>query len=219
MVNKERRTSMGRKKIEIKRIDHQDYRQVTFSKRRTGLFKKASELCILCGADVAAIVFSPAGKVFSFGHPCVDSVIDRYLARNSSPDVSTYPLVTTSHRGAGIHHDQANQQYMDVLRQLEAEKKRGEALEQLRKGGQGRFWWDAPINDLGLHELEMFKASMEELRKKVIRKAEYLRLEASSPSSFFNENSVGVGDPFVSQTTEANPSTVPYGFDLGYGHI
>ncbi|KAF8410282.1 hypothetical protein HHK36_002807 [Tetracentron sinense] len=170
MVNKEKRTSMGRKKIEIKRIDHQDYRQVTFSKRRTGLFKKASELCILCGADVAAIVFSPAGKVFSFGHPCVDSVIDRYLARNSPPDVGTYPFVTT-HRDAGIREAD---QYMEVLRQLEAEKKRGEALEQLRKGGQGRFWWDAPIDDLGLHELEKFKASMEELRKKVIVKTEYI---------------------------------------------
>ncbi|RHN80355.1 putative transcription factor MADS-type1 family [Medicago truncatula] len=54
--------------------------QVTFSKHCNGLFKKASELCTLCGAYIALIVFSPSEKVFSFGHPNVDTVIDRYLS-------------------------------------------------------------------------------------------------------------------------------------------
>ncbi|AES62808.1 MADS-box transcription factor family protein, putative [Medicago truncatula] len=47
--------------------------QVTFSKRRSGLFKKVSEFCTLCGVDVALVVFSPSEKVFSFGHPNVDT--------------------------------------------------------------------------------------------------------------------------------------------------
>nr|GEV95430.1 agamous-like MADS-box protein AGL62 [Tanacetum cinerariifolium] len=34
-------------------------RQVTFSKRRKGLFKKASELCVLTGAKMAILVQSP----------------------------------------------------------------------------------------------------------------------------------------------------------------
>ncbi|KHN09540.1 Agamous-like MADS-box protein AGL15, partial [Glycine soja] len=55
---------MGRGKIEIKRIDNASSRQVTFSKRRTGLFKKAQELSILCEAEVAVIVFSNTGKLF-----------------------------------------------------------------------------------------------------------------------------------------------------------
>lgn len=45
MVKK--KSSMGRQKIEIKKIENEEARQVTFSKRRTGLFKKASELSIL----------------------------------------------------------------------------------------------------------------------------------------------------------------------------
>jgi len=54
--------------------------QVTFSKRRSGLFKKVNEFCTLCGVDVALVVFSPSEKVFSFGHPNVDTIIDRYLS-------------------------------------------------------------------------------------------------------------------------------------------
>ncbi|KAB1221360.1 Agamous-like MADS-box protein AGL61 [Morella rubra] len=71
---------MGRRKIEMKMVKDNNCRQVTFSKRRTGLFKKANELATLCGADVAIVVFSPGGKPFSFGHPSVGSVSDRFLS-------------------------------------------------------------------------------------------------------------------------------------------
>jgi hypothetical protein len=57
---------MGRGKIEIKRIENANSRQVTFSKRRTGLLKKAQELAILCDAEVAVIIFSNTGKLFEF---------------------------------------------------------------------------------------------------------------------------------------------------------
>ncbi|KAK7835589.1 mads-box protein svp [Quercus suber] len=42
---------MAREKIQIKKIDNATARQVTFSKRRRGLFKKAEELSVLCDAD------------------------------------------------------------------------------------------------------------------------------------------------------------------------
>lgn len=57
---------MGRGKIEIKKIENANSRQVTFSKRRAGLLKKAQELAILCDAEVAVIVFSNTGKLFEF---------------------------------------------------------------------------------------------------------------------------------------------------------
>ncbi|KAK7839334.1 agamous-like mads-box protein agl62 [Quercus suber] len=46
----------------------------TFTKRRNGLCSKARELYNLCGAQVAAIVFSPKNKMYTFGEPSVDSV-------------------------------------------------------------------------------------------------------------------------------------------------
>ncbi|KAJ7538646.1 hypothetical protein O6H91_11G058000 [Diphasiastrum complanatum] len=57
---------MGRGKIEIKRIENATSRQVTFSKRRGGLLKKAHELAVLCDAQVALIIFSNTGKLFEY---------------------------------------------------------------------------------------------------------------------------------------------------------
>lgn len=57
---------MARERIKIKKIDNVTARQVTFSKRRKGLFKKAEELAVLCDVDVALIMFSATGKLFQF---------------------------------------------------------------------------------------------------------------------------------------------------------
>lgn len=55
---------MAREKIKIRKIDNITARQVTFSKRRRGLFKKAEELSVLCDAEVGVIIFSATGKLF-----------------------------------------------------------------------------------------------------------------------------------------------------------
>lgn len=57
---------MGRGKIEIKKIENVSCRQVTFSKRRSGLFKKAHELSVLCDAVVGIIVFSNTSRLYEF---------------------------------------------------------------------------------------------------------------------------------------------------------
>ncbi|KAK2379717.1 agamous MADS-box protein AGL15 [Trifolium repens] len=69
---------MGRGKIEIKRIENANSRQVTFSKRRTGLLKKAQELAILCDAEVAVIIFSNTGKLFEFSSSGMKRTLSRY---------------------------------------------------------------------------------------------------------------------------------------------
>ncbi|XP_010254616.1 PREDICTED: MADS-box transcription factor 23 isoform X2 [Nelumbo nucifera] len=69
---------MGRGKIVIRRIDNSTSRQVTFSKRRNGLLKKARELAILCDAEVGLIIFSSTGKLYDFASTSMKSVIERY---------------------------------------------------------------------------------------------------------------------------------------------
>ncbi|CAH2041831.1 unnamed protein product [Thlaspi arvense] len=60
---------MVRGKTQMRRIENATSRQVTFSKRRNGLLKKAFELSVLCDAEVALIIFSPKGKLFEFANP------------------------------------------------------------------------------------------------------------------------------------------------------
>nr|AAR17483.1 AGL15 [Glycine max]AAR17484.1 AGL15 [Glycine max] len=85
---------MGRGKIEIKRIDNASSRQVTFSKRRTGLFKKAQELSILCDAEVAVIVFSNTGKLFEFSSSGMKRTLSRYNKCLGSTDAAVAEIKT-----------------------------------------------------------------------------------------------------------------------------
>ncbi|XP_061950301.1 MADS-box protein SVP isoform X3 [Populus nigra] len=69
---------MARERIQIKKIDNATARQVTFSKRRRGLFKKAEELSVLCDADVALIIFSSTGKLFEFSSSSMKEILERH---------------------------------------------------------------------------------------------------------------------------------------------
>ncbi|CAL9136375.1 MADS-box transcription factor 29-like isoform X1 [Musa acuminata AAA Group] len=71
---------MGRGKIEIKKIENPTNRQVTFSKRRGGLLKKANELAVLCDAQVGVIIFSSSGKMFEYcsPHSSMRQIMDSY---------------------------------------------------------------------------------------------------------------------------------------------
>ncbi|CAN4099960.1 unnamed protein product [Withania somnifera] len=69
---------MGRGKIEIKRIENNTNRQVTFCKRRNGLLKKAYELSVLCEAEIALIVFSSRGRVYEYSNNNIKATIERY---------------------------------------------------------------------------------------------------------------------------------------------
>ncbi|GAB2226922.1 hypothetical protein Droror1_Dr00008720 [Drosera rotundifolia] len=90
MAGMQRKRSRGRCKIRIAKIQDKSKRHVAFSKRRRGLFKKASELRALTGTcRIAAITFSEAGKAFAFGHSSADLVIDRYLRSSCSSSTSS----------------------------------------------------------------------------------------------------------------------------------
>ncbi|KAL8233774.1 hypothetical protein R6Q59_019874 [Mikania micrantha] len=69
---------MVRGKVELKRIENTTSRQVTFTKRRNGLLKKAYELSVLCDAEVALIIFSQKGKVFEFSSCNMQNTIKKY---------------------------------------------------------------------------------------------------------------------------------------------
>uniref|UniRef100_A0A5B6ZN69 Uncharacterized protein n=1 Tax=Davidia involucrata TaxID=16924 RepID=A0A5B6ZN69_DAVIN len=70
---------MGRGRVQLKRIENKINRQVTFSKRRAGLLKKANEISVLCDAEVALIVFSTKGKLSEYAtDSCMERILERY---------------------------------------------------------------------------------------------------------------------------------------------
>ncbi|CAM8918742.1 unnamed protein product [Rhodiola kirilowii] len=70
---------MGRGKIVIERINNTTSRQVTFSKRRKGLLKKARELSILCDVQVGVMIFSSTGKLYEFAsNSSIKDTIEQY---------------------------------------------------------------------------------------------------------------------------------------------
>uniref|UniRef100_D3XL43 APETALA3-like protein n=1 Tax=Euptelea pleiosperma TaxID=106141 RepID=D3XL43_9MAGN len=71
---------MGRGKIEIKKIENSTNRQVTYSKRRSGIMKKAEELTVLCDAEVSLIMFSNTSKFSEYISPSTTTkgIFDRY---------------------------------------------------------------------------------------------------------------------------------------------
>ncbi|XP_062090201.1 MADS-box protein SOC1-like isoform X2 [Humulus lupulus] len=79
---------MVRGKTQMRRIENATSRQVTFSKRRNGLLKKAFELSVLCDAEVALIIFSPRGKLNEFASSSMQATIERY--RKHTKDNQTH---------------------------------------------------------------------------------------------------------------------------------
>ncbi|CAK9139238.1 unnamed protein product [Ilex paraguariensis] len=170
----EGKQTQGRKKIEMKMIKNENSRRITFSKRRTGLFKKASELSTLCGVEIAIIVFSLGGKAFSFGHPSVGTVINRFLSENHHPTEQTTRHLGT-HREARLQD--LNQQFNKLSKQLEVKKKKGKMLRKSTAESKCQSF-EKYINGLGLHELEKLKGMMEKLKENVVRKVNELHSEA-----------------------------------------
>jgi len=75
---------MGRRKVEIKRIENKSSLQVTFSKRRNGLIEKARQLSVLCDSSVAVLVVSASGKLYdSSSGDSMTKIIERYEVRHA----------------------------------------------------------------------------------------------------------------------------------------
>ncbi|XP_075500315.1 agamous-like MADS-box protein AGL66 [Primulina tabacum] len=135
---------MGRSKLPIKKIENTTNRQVTFSKRRYGLIKKAYEIAVLCDIDLALIMFSSSGRLSHFsGRKRIEDVIYRYLnlsdrdrggtIHNKEHIISTLMKIRTekdlampSSATPGSDSEEIQKEILDLKNQLES------AEEQLR---------------------------------------------------------------------------------------
>lgn len=80
---------MGRKKISISKINDERNRQVTFTKRKFGLMKKAYELSVLCECEIVIIIFNSNNKLFQYASSNVDSILLKYTEHNEPNETKT----------------------------------------------------------------------------------------------------------------------------------
>ncbi|KAJ0078135.1 hypothetical protein Patl1_37135 [Pistacia atlantica] len=126
---------MTRQKIEIKKIVNPSARQVTFSKRRRGLFKKAQELSTLCDAEIAVMVFSTTGKLFEYSSSSMKQIIERYN------NVQSQRLYKIGHPSLELQLESSTYAMLSMeiaektheLRQMKGEDLQGLDIEQLKQ--------------------------------------------------------------------------------------
>ncbi|KAG9459099.1 hypothetical protein H6P81_003607 [Aristolochia fimbriata] len=107
-------------------------------------------------------------QVFTFGHPSVDSVIERYLrGHKAGSEITQLGPVTR----------ELSRHCCDLMEQVETEKKRNVGLQEKGRqasGGAREYWWEADVRGYGLQDLEEFKMSLEKLRDNVLSRADEL---------------------------------------------
>ncbi|XP_060217408.1 agamous-like MADS-box protein AGL15 isoform X1 [Lycium barbarum] len=152
---------MGRGKIDIKLIENVNNRQVTFSKRRAGLLKKASELSVLCDSEVAVIIFSSTGKLFEFSSTSMKQTLSRYQRCVASTETS---VVEKKSEVEDLHLDNEQPQPQQQTHVLKQEQKEVDSLKdelsklkikQLRLLGKD-------LNGMGLNELRLLEHQLNE---------------------------------------------------------
>lgn len=156
------RKTRGRQRIPIKLIQSKDDLLVSFSKRRNGLYKKASEISTLCDVDVGAVLFSPSDIPYSFFSPDFDAVV---LGGGGS-----------AHHldGARARIRELNRRVDEVVEQQGSEEKREKLLD-AAVGAAAMGWWEVPVENLDAEQVKEQIEWFRTLKAQVKTRAQELR--------------------------------------------
>ncbi|KAL8150822.1 hypothetical protein V2J09_020630 [Rumex salicifolius] len=155
---KHSKSGKGRKKVRMEKMKNEANLQVTFTKRRCGLFKKASELCTLTGCDIGIIVFSPKRNVFSFGHPSVHKVMENLFPSEGYDEKLTETHTATRVMEQNMHLSTLQMQ-MDMEKQFQAVV---EGWEKEEMAGH------KPIKEMTESELVELRARLNALKRRIM---------------------------------------------------
>ncbi|KAH0735607.1 hypothetical protein KY285_011314 [Solanum tuberosum] len=176
----ENKKSKGRQKIPMRKIEKQDNLYASFSKRRMGLYTKASDLVFECDVDIGMIFFSPTGNPFSFFHPNVDAVVSRFQNLSMEPSEST--LLVAAHNREKVNELKSRLEELDTIEDIEIAKKQSydEVIEARQKG-----WWES-IEQLNADKVSTFEAWLETFVFNMQNRLNQLEIGASSSDLGFN---------------------------------
>ncbi|KAK1361513.1 Agamous-like MADS-box protein AGL61 [Heracleum sosnowskyi] len=207
------RKGVARQRIAIKKIENESNLKVTFSKRRSGVYKKASELSILCNCHVAIIIISATGKIYSFGHPSPEQVLYSFVSENHQQESMEQHLMENLQDFEFYELNKEMGEYEAIIAtEKTREKKNNEPSSDSRKENCLEKWWLTPPEQLTLVESQEMLAKLEELKQSI--NSSGMKVDTSS-SWRINEASHVVphlgGFPPISDPNLASTS-------FGFGH-
>ncbi|XP_074329424.1 MADS-box protein SOC1 [Apium graveolens] len=156
---------MVRGKTQMRRIENATSRQVTFSKRRNGLLKKAFELSVLCDAEVALIIFSPRGKLHEFASSSMHETIQRYRKHTKDVKSNNPPVVQDTQH---LKHETAILAKKIELLEVSKRKLLGEGLGScsISELQQIEQQLEKSVCTVRARKMQTFKEQIEQLKEK-----------------------------------------------------
>ncbi|EOA38595.1 hypothetical protein CARUB_v10010430mg [Capsella rubella] len=155
----------GKQKINIKRIEREEERLVTLSKRKNGIYTKLCELSVLCDVNVAFLGYTGSGKPYTFGSPSFHAVAERFLNGEASLSSS---LQRSDDADYKAKIQELCELYNNMVEQTRAEEakatKAAASVEPLPED----VWWKVPLVEMKDQEekkqlLEKFEGLYEKL--------------------------------------------------------
>ncbi|CAN1768438.1 Agamous-like MADS-box protein AGL62 [Linum perenne] len=144
----------GKQKIPMRTIEKDSEKKITFSKRRGGIYKKASELVSLTACEIGFLVFSPTGKALSFAHPSFDHIAKRFPG-HGQPERPLLPYNMEGPRQVRIN--QLTETYNDTLEVFDTNQSKVVTLKGLIAGKPTNNWWNRSIDDVVPEEIQEFE--------------------------------------------------------------
>ncbi|EOA33065.1 hypothetical protein CARUB_v10016398mg [Capsella rubella] len=148
----------------MKKVEDYADRMITFSKRKGGIFKKMNEFVAMCNVEVAILVFSQAGKAYTFAYPSMDEVAARLKNPWGQELVvkdDTVPLVE-AYKKRRIQDHMIKMEALDEELAQDLEKLK--LLKKSRKEKKvGKMWWNIPQEGLSMKEAQRRHRALVEL--------------------------------------------------------
>ncbi|KAK6150454.1 hypothetical protein DH2020_015386 [Rehmannia glutinosa] len=186
---------MGRSKLPIKKIENTTNRQVTFSKRRYGLIKKAYEIAVLCDIDLTLIMLSPSGRLSHFSGrkrivPNREQILNTLMKIKTEKDLAMQSPATP-----GSDTEEIQKEIHDLQHQLES------AEDQLRvfEPDSDKF--------TSLEEFQSCEVRLVEALRRVTQRKRFLLSKVGQQSSY--QDTIQQINTVVQYITEAEAGGDP----------
>ncbi|XP_027189143.1 agamous-like MADS-box protein AGL62 [Cicer arietinum] len=179
-----------KRKFENKKVEDEEHKsQLSFTKRKLGLFNKVTELSVLCHAKTALIITSKDKKLYACGYPNVDTVLRHFLEGQQNPIDGEKQMMQKEEETV----ENLRVEYEVLQDQLKEEKKNLQVVTEAQKNSACiPSWWDDSIDDMSLESLQLFKTSLENLKLNLILSLDEKRIRSSFSTTTTNNQIIGL---------------------------